>query len=407
MDNIWILNHYANINNGRHPSLASHFVNKGYKSCIFLSSFDHSKRKYLYEDKIKVVQNEDGVKYVYIHSNPAYKNNGIGRILNMISFCLLISKNIKTITEQVGIPNYIIASSVHPFVWEVGYKIAKKYKSKFIAEIRDIWPLSLIEVTNVSPNHPFVKLLGWIERRAYLRADAIVSTMPFAYNHICQNFPVKKEKVHWMPNGIDVTQYEKNLLCDDNIPKDLEEFLSHHWCCVYTGSFVASECIPLMLKAFEKLKNEDIYFAIIGDGHDADELKAMKESLGLDKVKFFPFVQQSLIAKILSKAKCCIGAIHSLPLYRFGLSLNKLNDYLYSGKPVIFACDYHNVINDAGQFSIPSDSATEMVSAIMKIRNLSSDELEKVSIRSRQLIKETYDYDVVSTNYLALLESLN
>lgn len=407
MKNIWIINHYAAINNGRHASLAKHFKEKGYESCVLLSSFDHSHREYLYGEAIKVVANHDGVNYVYVHSKPAYKNNGLGRILNMISFCWIIICNLKKICNQVGKPDYVIASSVHPFVWEIGYKIAKKYKCKFIAEIRDIWPLSLIEVTNISPSHPFVKLLGWVEKRAYLRADAIVSTMPFAYNHICDNFPVKRDKVHWMPNGIDVTQYEKNLLCDDTMPKELEDFFTNHWCCVYTGSFVASECIPLMLNAFEKLKNEDIYFAIIGDGHDAEALKAMKESLGLDKVKFFPFVKQSIIAKIMSKANCCIGAIHSLPLYRFGLSLNKLNDYLYSGKPVVFACDYHNVVNDAGQFSIPSDSATEMANTIMKIRNLSSDELEKLSIKSRKLIKETYDYDVVSTNYLALLESLN
>lgn len=406
MKNIWIINHYASINSGRHASLAKLFVEKGNRTCILLSSFDHSKREYLYEDKIKVVHNDDGVKYVYIHSKPIYKGNGIGRIINMISFCLLIFRNITYIIEQVGIPNYIIASSVHPFVWEVGYKVAKKYNSKFIAEIRDIWPLSLIEVTNISPSHPFIKLLGYIEKRAYLRSDAIVSTMPFAYDHICTNFHINKEKVHWMPNGIDVAQYERNLNGNLSIPSDLENFLNSHWCCVYTGSLVESECIPMMLEAFSTLKDEDIYFAIIGDGHDKDALLQQKETLDLTKVEFFPFVQQTLIAKILSKAKCCVGAIHDKPLYRYGLSLNKLSDYLISGQPVVFACNYKNVVKDAGQFSIPSDDPLKFADTIRTIRLLDEDALSNLSNKSRELIKGVYDYDVVSDNYLKLLKTL-
>ena len=154
------------------------------------------------------------------------------------------------------------------------------------------------------------------------------------------------------------------------------------------------------------LKEEDIYFAIIGDGHDVEMLKNKKEVLALDKVCFFPFVNQNIIGKIIEKSKCCIGAIQDKPIYRFGLSLNKLNDYLISGKPVVFACNYDNVVKDAGQFAIPSDAPDVMAETLKKIRSLDSDSLVELAENSKALIKEQYDYKVVSENYLKLLASL-
>ena len=405
--NIWLINHYAVRNKGRHASLAKQFVEQGWHSCIILSSFDHHKREYLYEESVKVVKNEDGVNYVYIHSKPAYTNNGAKRILNMLSFCWIVIRNLKYIILQVGKPDYVIASSVHPFVWEIGYKICKKYKARFVAEVRDIWPLSLVEVAHVNPKHPFVKVLSIVERRAYVRSDAIVTTMPYAYKHICENFPVKREKVHWMPNGIDVRQYDKNLNSKDPIPQDLDEFLTKHWCCVYTGSFVESECISMMLDAFSILKDQDIYFAIVGGGHDEAVLKQRAKELGLNKVTFFPYMPQAAIAKVLSKAKCCIAASHNLPIYQYGFSTNKHSDYLLSGNPVIFASDYPNVVKNAGHFGIPSDSPNSLANAIMEIKGLSPKELAALEEKGKNIIKELYDYNVVAKNYLKLLSSLN
>lgn len=404
--NIWIINHYAVKDKGRHPSLAGLFVKNGQATTIFLSSFDHHKRVYLYDEKIKVVDGNDGVRYIYVKSSPAYNNNGIRRILNMLSFCWIIWRNIKKIVVKTGIPTHIIASSVHPFVWELAYHVAKKYKTKFIAEVRDIWPLSLVEVAHVRKNHPLVKLLTFVERRAYKRSDKIVTTMPFAYKHICDSYGIDKDKVKWLPNGIDTDKYHQNEHSGSQLPEELDQFLTSHWCCVYTGSFVESECIPMMLQAFSKIKDKDIYFAIIGGGHDELKLKQLKEDLKLDKVEFFPFVEQSKIPQIMSKAKCCIGAIHDLPIYEYGLSMNKLNDYLISGKPVVFACSYNNVVKDAGHFGIQGEDSQLLADTIIKVRNLSSEDIEQLSQKSKKIIEETYDYKVVAQNYLSLLNSL-
>ena len=171
---IWIINQYASHLETRHEELSRFFSSQGYRVAVITSSFHHGRREYMYKEAISFQERFAGVTYVYLHSWPSYQKNGINRVLNMLDFCRLSIKYRKVISEKVGKPKYVIASSAPPFVWEAGARISKKYGAKFIAEFRDIWPLSLVDVQRVNPNHPLVKILEIIEKRAYKHADISV-----------------------------------------------------------------------------------------------------------------------------------------------------------------------------------------------------------------------------------------
>ena len=403
---IWIINQYASHLETRHWELAQSFADQGYYVVVIASSFHHGRREYIYDDPIKIVERLPGVSYVYLHSGPPYTNNGGKRIFNMLDFCRMCRHYQKVIAEHTGGPSYVIASSAPPFVWEVGYSIARKYHAKFIAEFRDIWPQSLIDVQGVSPHHPLVVLLSIIEKRAYRHADDIVSTMPQAWKHVTEVANVPREKVHWMANGINMKRVDDWLNNDLAIPKDLNDYLDHHWCCVYVGSIVKSECVDFIIKGFSSVDDQSIYMAVIGNGHEKERIMTLTNKMNLQNVRFFPAIDKMLIPKVLNKAKACIAAVENLPVYRYGLSMNKLNDFLASGTPTILACNVHTVVDDAGHFVIPVNDERALAEALIRIRDLDEKETEALRNRATKEIRDKYNYPEIGKKYIQMMESL-
>ena len=403
---IWIINQYASHLETRHWELAQSFSDQNYNVVVITSSFHHGLRKYLFDEPIVFRNRAEHVHYVYLHSGPSYQDNGIKRIINMIDFCRLFHRFRKVMAAKLGKPSYIIASSAPPFVWESGRSAAKLFHAKFIAEFRDIWPQSLVDVQGVSPKHPLVRLLSVIEKRTYKHSDAIVATMPYAWKHVIKVADVPREKIHWMPNGINMDQVDKWLHSDSIIPAALNDYLENHWCCVYVGSIVKSECLDHILKSFALVDDMSIYMAIIGNGHEKERIMALANKMGLKNVKFFPAIDKQLIPKVLSKARVCIAAHEDLPIYRYGLSMNKLNDYLASGTPTIFACNAHSVVDDAGHFVISINDERALAETIIKIRDLSDEEIKALQDSAVQVMRESYDYPAIGKKYIQMLEQL-
>ncbi len=403
---IWIINQYASHLATRHEELSKSFAAHGYRVAVITSSFHHGRREYMYNEPITYKKLCNGVSYVYLHSGPSYQNNGVGRIFNMIDFCRLVRKYQNEIAEKIGIPVFVIASSAPPFVWEVGYTVARKFKAKYIAEFRDIWPMSLVDVQGLRPDHPLVKVLSIIEKRAYKHADAIVSTMPYAWQHVMEVADIPREKIHWMANGINVKEIDNDLQSSLKLPEDLESYLSEHWCCVYIGSIVKSECLDYLLKCFSGVQNTDIYFAVVGEGHEKERIQQLAKDLQIKRIKFFPAIDKHLIPKALQHASVAVAAHEDLPIYQFGLSMNKLNDYLVSGKPTIFACNAPNIVKEAGHFAIPMGDSVEFAKTIERVKNLSEKEIEQLRKRARQLIFDEYDYPNIGARYLRMMEAL-
>jgi len=407
---IWIINHYASHLPVRHTELARCFAAKGCRVLVITSSFHHGNHHYLYSDEIKIIENCTNVKTVYLHSQPAYTNNGVKRVLNMFGFCALFRKYRDKLCQIYGKPDDIIGSSLHPLAWEISYSAAQKYNAKFIAEFRDIWPLQLTAIMGMPKYHPVVVFFDQICKRAYRRADAIVSTMPYAYRYVCDELGFPREKVHWMPNGINIKEIDAYL--DDpssQLPGELDEYLTRHWCCIFTGSLVVSERVPFLIEAFTHLKEyPDIHFAIVGEGHSRQQVIEAIQQYGLEeKVRVFPKISSMQVHLALRKGKAAVAAVYDNgPLYKYGLSMLKLSDYLYSGIPTIFACDVENVVQNAGGICISFGDSQNFADQILKVYRMSSEQVKEMGNRQRAEIINNYDYAKIADDYLKLMERI-
>ena len=411
MKKIWILNHHSGLKGDRHYELAKEMAETGLEVVIFLSSFDHVSKVYRYGKEVVIQRIQDGVTYVWLHSSPAYHGNGAARILNMMDYSRLMRKYEKKFYERFGKPDAVIGSSVHPFAWESAYRIAKECKIPFICEIRDFWPLSFIEIYGWSKYHPVCLLFSVLERRAYRRADAIVMTMEFGYQYLKQFPYVKKDRVFWIPNGYHTERIDQILaLGSVHLPEEIEHYLTEHWCAVYTGSFVDSERPLDMIDAaayLKKLGQDQIHFAFIGDGHLRAKMEEKVQKEKLDHVKIFGRIEPDQVAVVLSKAGACIAALKDdRVLNDLGLSLNKLNDYLYSGVPTVFACNSVNVVEESGGGIVtPCGDPKAFAEALLQIYQMPEEERRAMGERGRREIREKYNYSLLAGQYLEILNA--
>ena len=408
---IWILNHHSGLQGDRHFELAREFVKQGMEVVVFLSGYSHRGEIYLYDKEVTIRKVETGITYVWLRTAPAYHGNGIARILNMIDYSRLIKKYERRFYDRFGRPDAVIGSSVHPFAWESACRIAKKCKVPFICEIRDFWPLSFIEIYGWSKYHPVCLLFSALERRAYRRADAIVMTVEFGYRYLKQFPYVRKDQVFWIPNGYHTERIDQVLEeGKTGLPEELEQYLSEHWCAVYIGSFVDSERPMDMLDAAAYLKKhgaDGIYFAFIGNGHLKETMEEKIRREDLDHVRIFDRIEPDQVAVVLSKAGACIAALKDdRVLNDLGLSLNKLNDYLYSGAPTVFACNSVNVVEESGGGIVTSCNDPEaFAEALIQVYKMPEEERNAMGERGRREIREKYGYPLLARKYIDVLNT--
>lgn len=117
-------------------------------------------------------------------------------------------------------PEVIIVSSLSLLTFLSGVFLKKRFKCKLICEVRDIWPLTIIETKKWSERNLFIRFLSYIERKGYKHADKIIGTMGNLKEHVANVNVEFANKVEYIPTGYDSEFYlqdEKTLLKIDSL----------------------------------------------------------------------------------------------------------------------------------------------------------------------------------------------
>ena len=165
-----IINHYAGAPKYgmefRHYDIAKELVIKGYRVCIVAASYSHLRNT----PKCKT-EKIDGIDFIWVNT-PKYKDYGLKRLINMFVFVFNFFFNNKLVPFK---PSFIIVSSPSPFPILNALYLKIKYKAKLIYEIRDVWPMSIIELKGMSKNNLLIKFLDFLDNVGIKYSDYILS----------------------------------------------------------------------------------------------------------------------------------------------------------------------------------------------------------------------------------------
>jgi glycosyltransferase involved in cell wall biosynthesis len=95
-------------------------------------------------------------------------------------------------------------------------------------------------------------------------------------------------------------------------------------------------------------------------------------------------------------------------LYRFGVSPNKIFDYMMASKPIIQTIEVGNILvkeADCG-FSAPPEDLESITNEIIKLKNLSEPEREKLGKNGKLFVLKEHCYSVLSERFINIMQQL-
>ncbi len=413
---LWIVNHYAippaygGLN--RHYYFSKYLRDLGYETKIFTSAQIHnSDINFTEKGRLFVEKSVDDIPYTFIKGKN-YKGNGIGRIFSFLSFPYFCRKAMKKFLKEER-PDVIYASSPELFSTFMAIKFGKKYNIPVVVEIRDLWPESIVHYSSFTEKNLIIKCLYRLERYIYQKASRIIYTFEGGRDYISdKRWDVGKDaislkKVYNINNGVDLPLFEMQageyIYPDDVLDK------SNKFNVLYTGSIRRVNRVDMLIDAM-KLINEKGYSASInlilyGDGTEKGALIEKCKEHNLNNVFFRDRIDKKYIAGILRRSDLNVFVGEHDSLNRFGLSLNKIFDYMAAGKPILGNMEsaYDNVLKyDCGKI-VAEEDIEALAGGILYFFNLSSEQYDKYCENSLKAAKE-FDYKAHTEKLYDILE---
>lgn len=373
------------------------FARLGYRAVIITSDSNHLTEVPIF-DSPYLLQQADAIDIWWVRTLKYRLARSARRILSWLDFEWGLLRMPKCALPK---PDVIIVSSLSLLTILNGLLLRRRFACRLVVEIRDIWPLTLVEEGGFSAGNPFVLVLGWLERLGYRHADAIVGTMPNLGAHVAKVLGEPRPTA-CIPMGVDETLLAKVLA----LPNDYVEcyFPKDKFVVAHAGSIGTTNALDIFFECAKTLVNQPrFHFLVVGDGGLRSHYQAKYGYL--PNLTFAPKVPKRMVLSVLGKCDLLYFSVHISKVWSYGQSLNKVIDYMLAGKPVVASYSgYPSMINEAGCGTfVPAGDVPALQTEIIRYAAMSSDDRALIGARGRDWILANRNYKTLAIEYLDIL----
>ena len=374
--------------------LAPFFKKNGINTRVVSGGYNHlfvsnpPTPKLINEEKVK------GGIFIWVRLRKYNKGSFIGRFLSWIEFLLKLF-----FIKHKDRPDIVLVSSMSLFPIIYAFWLRLRFKARVILEVRDIWPLTPIELGGYGPRNPFIRLMSALERWSYRSSDVLVSVLPDFGKHV-QNVLGIQKQTHWIPNAIS----SSSIVSRDRktATKKRRDFLV-----IYAGAIGIANAMDRVVEVATLLKDhKDIIFRIVGDGPEKERLMEKAKASGLESVDFTGKIPKNRVSETLATADIAVISWNDSRLYEYGVSANKYNDYMLAGLPIVSFSNIQSdpvVLADCG-YQVSSSDIGLFADKILELRKKSPRELAGIGRKGQKFVLENQTYEVISTKYIDIIK---
>jgi len=403
--NILLINHYAGSPalgmEYRPYYLAREWVRAGHRVQIVAADFSHVRSR----QPVAGDETIDGIAYRWLQT-PSYQGNGAGRVWNIWRFLSQVWRQSARLVREFK-PDAVIASSTYPMDIWVARRIARQAGARLVFEVHDLWPLSPIELSGMSPKHPFIRLCQAAEDAAYRDADVVVSMLPKVQGHMADH-GLDLSKLHLVPNGITPDDWQQQALpLRDDVARAIAAQRAVGRTVVgYAGSMGLPNALDVLLDAAALLRDHPIAVVMVGDGHERARLKQRFADQGLTQVTLLPPVPKAQIPAFLAQIDIAYIGWQRVPIYRFGIAPNKLMDYMMAGCAVLHSVEAGNdpVAESGCGLTVAPENPQAVADGLRRLAALPAADRLAMGERGRAFVLAHHSYPVLAQRFIEAMQ---
>ncbi len=358
-----------------------------------LAAPPHLENEYLFQEV-------DNIRLCWVRTMKYSRAKSARRILSWLHFewrLLWLPK------YKLPRPDVVVVSSLSLLTVLNGLWWRMRYKCRLVFEVRDIWPLTIIEEGGFKPSNPLVWGLGVIEQLGYKHADAIVGTMPNLGEHV-QDVLGYPKPTHCIPMGVDASL----IATPEALPANYVSscFPTGKFLVAHVGSIGVTNALDTFFKCAQAMQdNPSTHFLVVGDG---DLCEAYRQQYAhLNNLTFGPRVSKAMVPSVLAKCDLLYFSVHMSKVWHYGQSLNKIIDYLMAGKPVVASyTGYPSMINEANCGSyVPAGDVVALMQEVERYSHMDTHERLLMGARGKAWLLANRSYSKLAQDYLGIMLS--
>lgn len=395
---IWILNHHAALPTygagTRHFDFAQELAKRGYEVTVFASSHIHYTDINLLNEKERYkLADTENIKWVLIRTD-SYRGNGLQRIKGMIQYYF----RVLSVSKRFAPPDLIIGSAVHLLACLAAYRISRRHRIRFMSEIRDLWPETLIQMGRLKRGSLIAKGMSFLEDYIYRKSERIIATQPGMRIYM-EGRGVPPGKIVYINNGVNVKDFNENA--EKNFPEDKDMLLTEEkFNVVYVGGHGLVNDLETLVACAATLQArglKQVHFFSIGEGPNKKALMETAKSKGLCNITFVDLLPKQCIPKILRKADALVFLGKNSELYQYGTSANKIFDYLCAGTPILYALKVPNdYVKETGcGISLEPENPEALAEAVSALLNMPENVRKEMGQKGMAFVKKNFDIPVL------------